>query len=157
MLEPLHPSSGELQNLLEKVLNSRLDTEVAGSIMRHAEKYASGHERSLLREIHAQLEESTDEKTATELRQTLVTLFEAMLRCELDRHIALVMEMRVPYENLSLELNFSIEYFWDDELAIKGITLPGDYLSETGVWKNDEVEQGLAMSKMCVTSFFETG
>jgi hypothetical protein len=155
MLRPLHPSSGELQKLLEKVLNSRLDTEVAGSIMRHAEKYASGHERSLLREIHAQLEESTDEKTVTEMRQTLVTLFEAILRCELDRHIALVMEIRVPYENLSL--SFSIEYFWDDELAIKGITLPGDYLSKTGVWKNDEVEQGLAMSKMCVTSFFESG
>lgn len=146
MLRPLDPSSRELQKHLEKLLNSKLGTEVSGSIMRHAEKYASGHERSLIREIHARLEESTDEKTATEMRQTLVTVFEAMLRYELDRHIAVVMEMRTPSEIQPLELSFSIEYFWDDELAIKGITLSGEFVSDHEVWNNDEVEQELAIS-----------
>lgn len=143
-LRPLRPSSDELQQCLKTLLNSRLDTEVTGSIMRQAEKNASGHERSLLRELHAQLEKFTDEKTATEMRQMVVTIFEKMLEVEFANDIAVIGEMRIPPENPSLELSCSIEYFWEDELAIKGITLPG--VSETGVWTNDEIGRGLGFS-----------
>lgn len=146
-LRPLGPSSDPLHQLLRGLLNSRLDTELAGSIMRHAEKNADGHERLLLQDIHAQLDKMTDEKTAKEMHQAIVTVFKTLLKYELDRYSIDIGKMRIPLENLSqLEVSCSIAYFWEDELAIKGITLPEDYASKSGLWINDEIKESLGIS-----------
>lgn len=80
--------------------------------MGHAEKNADRHERSLLRDIHAQLDRMTDGKTAKEMHQGIAAVLETLLEYELDEYSIDIGKMRIPLENPSqFELSCSIAYF----------------------------------------------
>lgn len=138
-LRPIGPSPSLLLEPLRYILSSRLDAALVESILGHAEINANGHERSLLREIHAQLDKETDEKTVREIRQAIVIFFERLLQLELDRY-SLDIGKTLPLKNLHpFKLGYSIDYFWEDELAIKGKLLPLlDETSRSGLWTNTE-------------------
>lgn len=81
------------------------------------------------------------------MHQAIVTGFEALLNYEFKRYSFdsfNIGKMQIPPE--ILELSCSIEYFWEDELAIKGTTLPEDYASKSGLWINDEIKESLEIS-----------
>ncbi|KAK2798415.1 hypothetical protein FQN50_008855, partial [Emmonsiellopsis sp. PD_5] len=81
-VRPLGPAP-DFHQRLKNILDSQLEPELAGSIMRHAANNADGHERSLLREIHAQLDDLVDKETAKKMNQLVVTEFEILLNLEL--------------------------------------------------------------------------
>ncbi|KAL6228610.1 hypothetical protein BDW75DRAFT_246553 [Aspergillus navahoensis] len=108
--------------------------------MRHAKRNADGHERSLIQHIHAQLDEYTDAKTAGECRQLIIDFFKTLLKGELDQHTIEIGLMRVSLDDeFQLSISSSIEYFWKDELAIRGIKWPEDYALKKWVWTNDDI------------------
>ncbi|KAB8067785.1 hypothetical protein BDV29DRAFT_185574 [Aspergillus leporis] len=146
VLRPLD-SSGDFKRLLEEILNSRLDAELTGSIMRRAGKNADGHERSLIQHIYAQLDKLPNAQTVEQIRQLIITFFKTLLKYEFDKHSTEIGKMEVPLKNPSrLELSTSIEYFWEDELAIKGINRLEDYAPRKWVWTNNKVRTSLKMS-----------
>lgn len=150
-LRPLDTSS-TIQRLLRMILNDELDA-VAESIVRNAEQNADGHERSLLRHIHAQLDQMVD-GSARKMYHAVVTGFEAYLQYEFQRHCIDLGNMRMPLQTLNqLDVSCSIAWFWEDELAIKDMKLPENYASRSGLWINDEVKESLG--KSCV--FKRTG
>jgi hypothetical protein len=100
-----------------------------------------------LLQIHAQLEKVPDEKTNRELHQALVTAFETIMKLELERYTVDMGQIRLPRDNALLELSCSIEYFWEDELAIRAATID-DYASKRGLWTNDEVKKSLLISHL---------
>lgn len=103
-----------------------------------------GHERSLLRNIHTELDKRTDSETADSIRQSIIILFEVLLEYELDRYTLDIGRMEMLLENPSqFRLGCLIEYFWEDELAINGTILPEDYASEQGLWTNNEFKGDL--------------
>jgi hypothetical protein len=138
--------SRDLLDMLSNILSYGLDAELAGSIMRQAEMNAGGHERFLLREIHAQLE-NLESKVAKELRQNIIAAFETLLKYELNKHHVIIGKTQISTANPSeLEVSCSIAWFWEDDLAIKGATLPKDYASKRGLWINNELRESLRMS-----------
>lgn len=144
-LRPLGYSTG-LVNLLRDILSRGLDAELSGSVMRYAESNAHGHERLLLRDIHAQLDKLED-RAAKELRKTIVAAFEMLLEYELNKYCEVIGKMQISTANPSqLEISSSIAYFWEDELAIKGAALPEDYPSKKGLWIHNEIKESLGMS-----------
>lgn len=143
-LRPLGASPGIVHVLSRAVLNSGLDTELVDSILQNAELNAEGHERSLLRHIHAQLEQMLDAGPAKKMHQALVAGFETALEYELRRYSGDIGNMRIP--TTQLEVSSSIAWFWEDELAIKGMKLPENYTSKSGLWINEEVKESLGRS-----------
>jgi hypothetical protein len=142
-LRPLDASPGIVHVLSRAVLNSGLDTELVDSILQNAELNAEGHERSLLRHIHAQLDQMLD-GSANKMHRALVAGFETYLEYELRRYSVDIGNMRIPLQTTTqFEVSSSIARFWEDELAIKGVKLPENYASKSGLWIIDEVKESL--------------
>ncbi|KAJ5982056.1 hypothetical protein N7451_012156 [Penicillium sp. IBT 35674x] len=114
--------------------------------MRNAEQNADGHERSLLRHIHAQLDQMVG-GSARKMHQAIITGFETLLQYELQRYSTDIGNMRMPLQaSAQLEVSCSIAWFWEDELAIEGMELPENYASTSELWTNDEVSESLGKS-----------
>lgn len=72
---------------------------------------------------------------------------ESLLKYEFDRYSIDLGNMRVPLQNSSqLEVSCSIAYLRENELAIKGITLPEDHALQSGLWIIDKMEESLGIS-----------
>jgi len=142
-LRPLGPSPSTVHTLSRTVLKSGLDTELVDSILRNAEQNTDGHERSLLLHIHDQLDKRVD-GTVKKLHEALITSFETVLEYELRRYSIDIEKMQIPRQiSTKLEVGCSISWFWEDELAIKGINLPQNYASKRGLWIKDEIKESL--------------
>ncbi|KAL6228591.1 hypothetical protein BDW75DRAFT_246581 [Aspergillus navahoensis] len=85
-----------------------------------------GHERSLLRNIHTELDKTTDRVSTGMIRQ--------------------VLEAADTWCASQLELSSSIEQYWEDEFAINGTIFPEDYTPKRGLWTNDEFKGNLRIS-----------
>lgn len=78
------------------------------------------------------------------MHEALVTSFETVLEYELRRYSIDIEKMQIPRQiSTKLEVGCSIAWFWEDELAIKGINLPENYASKRGLWIKDEVKESL--------------
>lgn len=69
--------------------------------MTRAHMDADGHERSLLRNVHAELEKSTDDEMAKAMRQDVVTALRVLLGYELDVYTLNLERIRISLKNLS--------------------------------------------------------
>lgn len=66
-------------------------------------------------------------------------MYTVPLKYELDRHSRDIGRMQIPLAYLSqFNISCSIEYFWEDALAIKSTILPEDYASKQGLWTNNK-------------------
>lgn len=110
----------DLLDMLNNTLSYGLDAELAGPIMRQAEMSGGGHERFLLREIHAQLE-NLESKVAKELRQNIIAAFETLLKYELNKHHVIIGKTQISTASPSqLEVSCSIAWFWEDDSSHQG-------------------------------------
>jgi hypothetical protein len=104
ILSPLRPL-GTLPNILsatiKRLLGTELHPELVEQIMTRAQMSADGHERSLIRNIHAELDKLTDRKTAEMLRGDIFNLFKILLQYELGIYTLSLERMRIQLENSS--------------------------------------------------------
>lgn len=138
-LRNLDASPSIIPATIKRILGTELHPELVEQIMTRAQMSAEGHEQLFVRNIHAELDKLTDTKTAEILRGDIYNLFKLRLKYELEKYALILESMGVPPENRSkLELSCSIEFFWQDELVIRGGTLPEDYTSRFGLWRDIE-------------------
>jgi len=144
-LRPLGNSPGTMHQLLGHILSTELNIGLAESMMDYVTENASGHERSLFQHLYAQLDKRTDEKKTNDLRSTIVEFFDDLMTPELERHCIEIKDMRIQPEIANqLVVRCSIEVFWKDELAIKGMTWRD---SDDGLWINENVMEILSISR----------
>lgn len=138
-LRPHDPSQSTLLGPIKQVLHCGLRTELVEQIDTRSQLNGDGHELSLLRNIHTKLDKTTDRETADMIHQAIVTLSTVLLAYELDRYSLDIGKTRVLLDaSPSFELSYSIEYFWEDEIAINGTILPEEYPSKYGLWTNND-------------------
>lgn len=78
MLRSLGPSLSVLLGPIKDVLHSCLRTELVEQIITRSQMNTDGHERSLLRNIHTELDKTTDRESAGMIRQAIVSLFRTL-------------------------------------------------------------------------------
>lgn len=143
-LRPLGPEPGQIDEMLRLALRTGLNSDLVSSIMEHVTEHASGHERSLFQHLYTRLDELTKEK-AEELRKSIINAYETMMEFELDMYCEELGKMKVPSASASqLELSMSGEVFWEDQLAIKGMT--STVRSKDGQWINEEIDEMSSVS-----------
>lgn len=100
-LRPLGPPPNVLSEIIGQILGFKLCTELVEQIMTRAHMDADGHERSLLRNVHAELEKSTDDEMAKAMRQDVVTALRVLLGYKLDVYTLNLERIRISLKNLS--------------------------------------------------------
>lgn len=140
LLRPIGDSPSQISNPLRIVLNQSgtLDTEAVESVLQYATEHADGHERSWLRHLHHQLNTLVDEEKAVEVRENIIEVFRVLLSNELDLYLEDIGNMQ--WQPAKLQVSFSIQYFWKDAIAIRGIPLRDNGASASGLWRNDEIK-----------------
>ncbi|EWY79460.1 hypothetical protein FOYG_17365 [Fusarium oxysporum NRRL 32931] len=120
-LRPIESLPSQICVLLrERWRDDILNTRVAESIFEYAEAHAEGHERSLLRHLYRRLSELETEQIVANVRQFIISAFEALLEHELARYIEDMGNTRVQLNDPSqFEATYCIRYFCEDERIIK--------------------------------------
>ncbi|KAK4073068.1 hypothetical protein Purlil1_13156 [Purpureocillium lilacinum] len=142
-LKPLKPPPGSVRELIKAALGSVLSAENVGSIMRSAEDCDDAHERSFLRQVHADLDKMTDQDAKSEAREAIVTNFGVLLAHEANHYLADIGKLGLSDSSSLHEVTFSAQYAWEDELVIRGSTLRDGPAPEIGLRATDQVEDTL--------------